>query len=73
MIIIGFVGPCVLCGHFDLSILVDEDVEGSDVSNFGPFGMEFETDSGHGVEEIPELILFKLTGLCLKTIFNRLF
>ena len=73
MIIRWFVGPCILGGHFDLSVLVDEDVEGPNVTHFGSFGMELETDCSHGVEQVPELILFKLTGLCLKTIFNRLF
>ena len=49
----AFVGPAVEITYFDLSLLVDEDVVGSDISYFAVDFIEILCAGDQGVEEVP--------------------
>ena len=56
----AFVGPAVEVAYFDLSLFVDEDVVGSDISYFAVDFIEILGAGDEGVEEVPQFFFFEV-------------
>jgi hypothetical protein len=55
-----FVRPGENVCYFDLSFFIDEDVVGSDITNFFVNGVEISRTADQTVKKIPQLFLLKV-------------